>query len=422
MEEELGAVGAANVTWVYCANREAISTLSKQELRCIHPCIMPTPWTSGQPLSVGVLSLALKHKIAAMDMIRRGLPSALILEDDSALPLSLWESLHQRTRIVPTGAGILFIGSYRSQTDSLQTVCTAQNSSCHHTDVGTGRPAQGLVYWRNTSHSPLIIGSIAYVLYARGAHQALAPVVAPADVALSYDMHNKQDATAADDEAARARIRAEIGAHSCSSNASLMIPAPQYASGQWLITPNLELDQGTHADINGSVQHLLWWRLSKPGVCATTTWKPNSDTCEQGVDTKGSWHTMRHSPPIRSWSACAARCQRCPRCNYISYSAAERDCSWYTQCDMLNTSAAQGKKAVFAGDRFRSMRVRDPEGKASHDWSSCQGPRLHWQLRLARLSACRPRVASCLLRAVGRDAILHPSTRSCRVEEMCRCE
>jgi len=31
---------------------------------------------------------------------------------------------------------------------------------------------------------------------------------------------------------------------------------------------------------------------------------------------------------------CAARCERCAACHYVSLSLANEDCSWYTQCDL----------------------------------------------------------------------------------------
>ena len=53
----------------------------------------------------GTLSLVLKHRLAAWDMLRRSLPAAILLEDDAKMPTArptLWDKLSQYT--IPSDA------------------------------------------------------------------------------------------------------------------------------------------------------------------------------------------------------------------------------------------------------------------------------------------------------------------------------
>lgn len=65
--------------------------------------------------------------------------------------------------------------------------------------------------------------------------------------------------------------------------------------------------------------------LPLAGFCHPT---PAGGDCLHGEH--GSWDTRAES--IGSLEACVARCRRCARCQYVSYSELHRDCSWYHYC------------------------------------------------------------------------------------------
>ena len=77
------------------------------------------------------------------------------------------------------------------------------------------------------------------------------------------------------------------------------------------------------------------------GYCATTEY--NSGECD--VDNKGSfkWPIGRrhagsdlsdHERDIGGMQDCMQKCLLCARCDLVSFSRSERDCSWYRSCDL----------------------------------------------------------------------------------------
>lgn len=121
MERQLQVLGAADVTWVLCSNRNEVDALSPSQRECAYPCVQLGRYydmnaTTGNPiwLTNGTISLALKHKLAAWDMHERGVRHALMLEDDAILPPLLWPSLHYLAR-VPLHIDIFWMGSYSSR-------------------------------------------------------------------------------------------------------------------------------------------------------------------------------------------------------------------------------------------------------------------------------------------------------------------
>ena len=77
---------------------------SRESLPCVNPCLQANRYVVHDPayfdrergwhgMPNGTLSLALKHKLASLDMLARHLPSALIVEDDAMLPVHLWSAL-----------------------------------------------------------------------------------------------------------------------------------------------------------------------------------------------------------------------------------------------------------------------------------------------------------------------------------------
>lgn len=85
-------------------------------------------------------------------------------------------------------------------------------------------------------------------------------------------------------------------------------------------------------------------------------------SCDE--DDKGSFDDRRMEH-VRSWeeaeAACAAECERCARCVYISYSYEWKTCSWFHECDLRQLSRAMGKGS------HRSAKVREPTGGSSAD-------------------------------------------------------
>ena len=95
MLDQLRLVGASDITVVQCAERSDLSQLSGSEFRCLHPEYARTMFSSSNMTDMqnGTLSLATKHMLAYEDMLRRGLASAIVLEDDTAVPRDLWARL-----------------------------------------------------------------------------------------------------------------------------------------------------------------------------------------------------------------------------------------------------------------------------------------------------------------------------------------
>ena len=88
--------------------------------------------------------------------------------------------------------------------------------------------------------------------------------------------------------------------------------------------------------------------ISSPqlGYCGVTIdWEGD---CSLGLS--GSWRANQHN--ITGVQSCARHCQRrCPRCNFISFSADNNDCSWFNNCPLpLQTK--------FAGFKWRSLQAR----------------------------------------------------------------
>ena len=57
-----------------------------------------------------------------------------------------------------------------------------------------------------------------------------------------------------------------------------------------------------------------------------------------GTDNQGSWWLTKAEAASqqRAITACEARCHACTGCRFVSLSWRERDCSWYTSCDLKN--------------------------------------------------------------------------------------
>ena len=236
MSQQLASIGANDITWVQCANADDVIRLDSRRKSCLYPCSR-----SGHPsLTNGTLSLAIKHRIASMDLLTRRLPSAIVLEDDATVPPDLWAQLH-RYRGVPLDAAIFYLGSYSYNlrkgvlADHPLAVPAAAGS---HVDLWGRSNGSSTVHQRNLSAFPAMLGSIGYIMFAAGARTFLSgPVTGPADTELSLF---KQDAGCTD----------RNGAY----HAAAVAPSPIYGPPRWIIWPERtgRLGGGTHVVSDGA--------------------------------------------------------------------------------------------------------------------------------------------------------------------------
>ena len=82
------------------------------------------------------------------------------------------------------------------------------------------------------------------------------------------------------------------------------------------------------------------------GTCSRTWGVPGD--CERGA--LGTWRVG--GDDLISIDDCTARCQRCARCAWISFSHAHQQCDWYRAC---NTSKLNRR---FGGETFRTRLVK----------------------------------------------------------------
>ena len=126
--EQLRTIGSTDVTYVLCADASDISALDPAVYHQLHPQYTRTAWSPAARarLPNGTLSLALKHRLAHVDIWSRGLPRALVIEDDAVLPPTLPDELARYIPIIPDDAALFFVGSYSvSYTHlTLPTICS----------------------------------------------------------------------------------------------------------------------------------------------------------------------------------------------------------------------------------------------------------------------------------------------------------
>ena len=84
--QNLCNIHASSVTFVTCANRDFVEKLSSSERDCLYTSTFNPFDKRNTILQNGTISLALKHKIAYADIVRKKLKRAIVLEDDAFLP------------------------------------------------------------------------------------------------------------------------------------------------------------------------------------------------------------------------------------------------------------------------------------------------------------------------------------------------
>ena len=226
IEQQLLAVGFLDATFVLCADADVVARMHPVLYRCLHPQYTLTSWSrpGTNRLGNGTLSLALKHRIAHMDAARRNLPATVILEDDAVLPSDMWARLSEHA--VPADADIFFLGSYSRSTNPKLTLANAP------TVPGTQPPVHRRINGTSTP-PPHIVGTVAYVLYARGARALSSqPVRAESDVDLSLLVPTANCA-------------------GTSPRCAVAAPPFQYGPTQWIVWQDESLGRGrTHGHKN----------------------------------------------------------------------------------------------------------------------------------------------------------------------------
>ena len=85
------------------------------------------------------------------------------------------------------------------------------------------------------------------------------------------------------------------------------------------------------------------WRTGFCGITSTG----EGDAC-LASHTKGSWTALNVED-------CHARCVACSRCYFISWSSGDRDCSWFSRCNV--------HKLRDQGSGHVTRRIRTPSGE-----------------------------------------------------------
>ena len=93
-----------------------------------------------------------------------------------------------------------------------------------------------------------------------------------------------------------------------------------------------------------------------PGFCGLTE---GEGDCAAGR--QGAWEVGRagSTEGVQDLAGCIARCERCGRCNYVSFSYHNEDCSWFHSCNLgaLVTNH-------YLSPHFFTVRVRPPHATA----------------------------------------------------------
>ena len=122
---------------------------------------------------------------------------------------------------------------------------------------------------------------------------------------------------------------------------------------------------------------------------------------------------------IRNMQQCLRKCLRCVNCNFVSYSAQQNDCSWYSQCNMQNLIQGYGavtasinpevrRKAVLYSKAGAAKAPKDADSPLQPGNASHSTP--HTPIPAGQISGFRRRYASSPRepqlsedRGVGRD-------------------
>ena len=207
MEARLAAAATASaVTWVLCANREDVDSLSSASRACLFQFAVDRVDHKHYETSMsnGTRSLALKHLLVYADVRRQGLPAALVFEDDAGVPPSLWQQFTHQSFSIPPDADIFWLGGgHQNRNLGLQISMHGVNASRYCGPAAVLKAISGLppmkhapkkpggvplycTFRRDFGQLPHFIGAVAYVITQRGARAWRGwPVRGPADLVLS---------------------------------------------------------------------------------------------------------------------------------------------------------------------------------------------------------------------------------------------
>ena len=231
----------------------------------------------------GTFSLAIKHRLAAYEIVRRRLRAGLVLEDDVAIPIHFWTVL--AVVWLPQNAEAFFLGSYTKAgrhhyapdvlgrfvptqpncrhervigmhmptniTLPIARLIPRQNASneasnevgleaLQHDQLGLKRLRKGTelfedtraaldIYRRNFACFPSILGTVAYVLLSKGAAvHARGPITSPSDLGLTAYPELRAPARHA------AMCRSDGGTRVWPSDS---VPKVVFAPRRWILWP-----------------------------------------------------------------------------------------------------------------------------------------------------------------------------------------
>ena len=95
---------------------------------------------------------------------------------------------------------------------------------------------------------------------------------------------------------------------------------------------------------------------ASPGFCGLTE---GEGDCAAGK--QGAWEVGRagSTEGVQDLAGCIARCERCGRCNYVSFSYHNEDCSWFHSCNLRTLVTDH-----YLSPHFFTVRVRRPDATA----------------------------------------------------------
>jgi|UniRef100_A0A7S3EVN3 hypothetical protein len=119
-------------------------------------------------------------------------------------------------------------------------------------------------------------------------------------------------------------------------------------------------DFPSFATTNTSIRHV------GHGFCGNTR-RGDGRLCSLG-DRLGSWRAG-------TLQDCAARCQQCPRCHFISFSSYDQDCSWFNSCPEVHLQA----RGLTTHETYSVWLRLEP---IQDDWPAWPAESVHFNARL----------------------------------------
>lgn len=219
MRLQLSAISALDVTWVLCANREDVDSLTPAASACLFQGAV-------QP-SNGSRSIALKHLLAYQQLRLRNISEALVLEDDVMLPLDLWFVLQAPWARRPPDTDLFWLGGGRIFNFDEHRFPQTSYCGLKYNDrrrLFTYCVMNRSNWWTQYKTSePRFITSASYVISRKGAASMQGwPVIGPSDKAISDGQYV-------------CRRRFWGAASTCHKDAGTCRLGAQYGTSRWVI-------------------------------------------------------------------------------------------------------------------------------------------------------------------------------------------